>query len=285
MSKEPPYFYMKIITLKKIKKFLKPYTTTLVGEVFDLFNIGHLRYLRECSKVGRPLVVIIQSDKKAHIRAGFNRPIVNEKYRAEIISALEFVDFVLILDKPSDYGKYMEIIKPKNYIFPKGIMKHRKYAASLIIKSFPNTKIFFLKSIAHRYGPDFILKRISSKRDYSKIKNPIVRRLYFVADNSNAKVGKISAVAILGDKIIAESDNIEDKNMHAEHIVINKAKLQGVDLGKIKLYILIPPCILCAQVILKNKITQVYYLHPYGNDDGIKLLNKNGIKVQKIKNS
>lgn len=273
---------MKIVTLKKLRKLLKPNTATLVGEVFDLFNIGHLRYLRECSKIGRPLVVIVQADKKARIRSGFNRPVVSEKYRAEIIAALEFVDFVLILDKPSDYGKYIEIIKPKNFIYPKGIMKHRKYAASLIIENFPKTKIFFLKSIAHRYGADSILKRMLAKRDYLKVKNPIVRRLYFIADNSKAEVGKISAVAVLGGKIIAESDNIEGKNMHAEHIAMNKAKSQGVNLEKIKLYILIPPCILCAQEIIKNKVSQVYYLHPYGNDDGIKLLNKNGIKVKRI---
>ena len=71
--------------------------------------------------------------------------------------------------------------------------------------------------------------------------------------------------------------------MHAEHIVIKRAKHQGIDLKKVKLYILIPPCILCSQEILKNNITHVYYLHPYGNDDGIKLLRKNGIKVEKIK--
>ena len=161
-------------------------------------------------------------------------------------------------------------------------MKHRKYAASLILKKFPNIKIFFINRIAYRYGTDFILKKMLSKRDYLKIKNPIVRRLYFAADNSKAKVGKISAVVVLGSKIIAESDNIESKNMHAEHIAINKVKSKGVDLGKIKLYILIPPCILCAQVILEHKITQVYYLHPYGNDDGIKLLSRNGIKVKRI---
>lgn len=274
---------MKIVTLSKLKKTLKPYTATLVGDVFDLFNIEHLRYLRECGKIGRPLVVIVQADKTARIRLGFNRPIMNERQRAEVIAALEFVDFVLILGKPSDYEKYLEIIKPRNYVYPKGIMKHRRYTARLITEKFPNIKISFLENNLHRYSIDFLTKRILARRDYSKIKNPIMRRLYFVADNSKAAIGKISALITSNEKIVAESDNIESKNMHAEHIVIKKAKSQGVDLERAKLYVLIPPCKLCAQEILKNKITQIYYLHPYGNDDGIKFLRKHGIKVKKMK--
>ena len=35
--------------------------------------------------------------------------------------------------------------------------------------------------------------------------------------------------------------------------------------------------------ILKNKIREVYYPHLYGNDDGIELLHKHGIKIKKIK--
>jgi len=274
---------MKIANLSKLKKILKPFTATLVGDVFDLFNVEHLRYLRKCSKVGRPLVVIVQADKTAKIRSGFNRPIMNEKLRAEIIAALEFVDFVLILERPSDYEKYLRIIKPRNYVYPKGIMKHRKFTARLITEKFPDIRIFFLDNNLHRYDADFLIKKISARRDYSKIRNPIVRRLHFIADNSKAAIGKISALITFNDRIVAESDNIESKNMHAEHVVLKKAKSKGVNLKKAKLYILIPPCKLCAQEILKNQITQIYYLYSYGNDDGIKFLRTHGVKIKKMK--
>ncbi len=276
---------MKIITLSKLKKALKPHTATLVGDVFDLFNVEHLRYLRECSEVGRPLVVVVQADKTAKIRSGFNRPIMNERQRAEIIAALEFVDFVLVLEKPSDYEKYLRIIQPRNYVYPKEIMKHRKFTARIITEKFPNIKIFFLDNNLHRYDADFLIKKILTHRDYSKIKNPIVHRLYFVADNSKAAIGKISALMTFNGRIVAESDNIESKNMHAEHVVLKKAKSKGVDLKKAKLYILIPPCKLCAQEILKNQITQIYYIHPYGNDDGLKFLRAHGIKIKRIKSA
>ena len=274
---------MKIITLSKLIKKIKPFTATLVGDVFDLFNIEHVRYLQECSEIGRPLVVVVQADKTATIRSGFGRPIMNERQRAEMIAALEFVDFVLILERPSDYEKYLQTIKPRNYIYPKGIMKHRKFTASLITERFPSIMIFFLDNNLHQYNADYFIKRLFIRRDYSKIKNPIARRLYFIADNSKAAIGKISALVTFDNKIVAESDNIESQNMHAEQIVLKKAKFKRIDLKKAKLYILIPPCKLCAQELLKSQLTQIYYLHSYGNDDGIKFLRAHGIKVKKMK--
>lgn len=273
---------MKIITLSKLKKELKPHTATLVGGVFDLFHVGHLRYLRKCSEVGRPLVVIVQADKTVRIRKGFNRPIVSEKRRAEIVAALEFVDYVLILDKPSHYEKYLKVIQPKHYIFSKETMKYRMYRAKLINDGFPYIKVVFLGKDVRRSSTSFLVKKILAQRDYSKIKNEIVRRLYYLADHSNASIGKISALLTVNGKVIAESDNVESKDIHAEFIVIKKAKFLGVDVTKAVLHILIPPCILCAQEILKNNITQVYYLHSYGNDDGVKFLRRNGVKVQKM---
>lgn len=273
---------MKITTLSKLTKKLKPFTATLVGDVFDLFNIEHVRYLRACSRVGRPLVVVVQADKMAKIRSGFGKPVMNEKQRAEMVAALEFVDFVLILEKPSDYEKYLQIIKPQNYVYPKGIMKRRKFTARLITEKFPSIKIFFLDNNLHQYGADFLIKKFQARRDYSKIKDPIIRRLYFIADNSKATIGKISALITFNNKIVAESDNIESHDLHAEQVVLKKVKLIGINFRKAKLYILIPPCKLCAKEILKNKITQIYYLHSYSNDDGIKFLRAHGIKVKKI---
>lgn len=276
---------MKIITLSKLAKKLKPFTATLVGDVFDLFNIEHVRYLRKCSKIGRPFIVIVQADKTAKIRSGFGRPIMNERQRAEMVAALEFVDYVLILERPSDYEKYLQIIRPKNYIYPKGIMRHRKFTAHLITEKFPHINIFFLDNNLHKFNANHFIKRLFMRRDYSSIKNLIARRLYFIADNSKAAIGKISALITLNNKIVAESDNIESQDMHAEQVVLKKAKLKGIDLKKAKLYILIPPCKLCAQEILKSQLTQIYYLHPYGNDDGIKFLRAHGIKVKKMKTS
>lgn len=73
----------KIIKLKEVKKFIKLHTSTLVGGVFDLFHLGHLRYLKSSSTYSRPLV-IIQTDRTASYWKGFNRPIIGQNKRAEI---------------------------------------------------------------------------------------------------------------------------------------------------------------------------------------------------------
>ncbi|MFH0873330.1 MAG: deaminase [Candidatus Komeilibacteria bacterium] len=274
---------MKIVTISNLARKIRPYTVTLVGDVFDLISIEHIRFLQKCSQAGRPLIVVVQADKTAKVRLGFNRPIFNQRERAETIAALEFVDFVLILEKPSDYDEYLKIIKPRIYVYPTGIAKHRKYAASLISTHYPKTKVIFIKSHIQRYSIDQLIEKVSKKRDYARIKNPITRRLYFIADNSKARVGRISALMTLGNRIVAESDNLEANNMHAEHIVIEKARKKHIDLRKSQLYVLIPPCILCAQEIIKNKVPKVYYLHSYGNDDGLALLKDHGIFVKKMK--
>ena len=106
-----------IIPLSKIDKYVAPNTATLVGGSFDLFNVSYLRFLKDCSDCGRPLVVIIQSDSSVRIRKGFNRPVVGQKHRAEIVAALCFVDYVIVLPKPPHHKKYLAKIKPK--IYPK----------------------------------------------------------------------------------------------------------------------------------------------------------------------
>jgi D-beta-D-heptose 7-phosphate kinase/D-beta-D-heptose 1-phosphate adenosyltransferase len=272
----------KILSLKEISKNLPQYSATLVGGVFDLFHVGHLKYLKKCSKLGRPLIVIVQSDKTVTIRKGFNRPIINEKQRAEIVAALEFVDFVLILDKPSHYEKYLEVIKPNYYVFSKETMSYRQARAKIIKEKFPRTKVIFLSKDVRNMSTSRIVQKLFNQRNYSNISNPIVRRLYYIADKSEARIGKISALVTFRNKIVEESDNLEKTDKHAEHIVIGKAKRRRIPLGKSILYILIPPCILCANEILQSGIKKVFYLHPYGSDDGIRLLRKNNVIIKKI---
>ncbi len=59
---------------------------------------------------------------------------------------------------------------------------------------------------------------------------------------------------------MVKSDNIKSQNMYTEQIVLKKAKLKRIDLKKAKLYILIPPCKLCAQKkYLKTNLAQPLY--------------------------
>jgi D-beta-D-heptose 7-phosphate kinase/D-beta-D-heptose 1-phosphate adenosyltransferase len=66
---------------------------------FDLLHPGHVRYLAEARALGDALIVGLNSDRSVRVLKGEGRPILNETERAEVIAALEAVDFVVIFDE------------------------------------------------------------------------------------------------------------------------------------------------------------------------------------------
>ena len=68
----------------------------LANGCFDLLHVGHLRYLAGAKALGDCLIVGINSDEQVSKLKGENRPFMPEKERAEIISALKYVDYVTI---------------------------------------------------------------------------------------------------------------------------------------------------------------------------------------------
>ena len=61
---------------------------------FDLLHVGHLRSLEEARSYGDRLVVAINSDASVRRIKGRNRPIIPMRQRAELLAALECVDWV-----------------------------------------------------------------------------------------------------------------------------------------------------------------------------------------------
>ncbi len=68
---------------------------------FDLMHVGHLRYLRAARAEADALVVAINDDDSVARLKGPERPIVPAAERAELLAALEPVDFVVIFDGDS----------------------------------------------------------------------------------------------------------------------------------------------------------------------------------------
>src|SRR5688500_11835084 len=73
----------------------------LANGCFDLFHVGHLRYLIGAKKIGGILLVALNSDRQTRMLKGDGRPFVSEMERAEIISGLRCVDLVTIFDDPT----------------------------------------------------------------------------------------------------------------------------------------------------------------------------------------
>jgi len=74
-------------------------TVVWTNGCFDLVHAGHVRSLRDASALGDILVVGINSDRSVQAIKGAGRPLVGEADRAELLTALEAVDFVTIFDE------------------------------------------------------------------------------------------------------------------------------------------------------------------------------------------
>jgi len=66
---------------------------------FDLLHPGHVRYLAEARELGDVLIVGLNSDRAVRVLKGAGRPILSEFERAEVLAALEAVDYVTIFDE------------------------------------------------------------------------------------------------------------------------------------------------------------------------------------------
>lgn len=73
----------------------------LANGCFDLFHVGHIRYLAGAKELGDILIVGINSDEQVRKLKGSKRPFMPENERAEIVSSIRFVNFVTIFEEPT----------------------------------------------------------------------------------------------------------------------------------------------------------------------------------------
>lgn len=84
---------------------------TLANGCFDVFHVGHVRYLHAAKQLGGRLVVAINSDDSVRKLKGAGRPVMPAEERAEILAALADVDAVVIFDE-SDVRALVREIRP-----------------------------------------------------------------------------------------------------------------------------------------------------------------------------
>ena len=76
---------------------------------FDVLHAGHVRCLREAREQGDVLIVPLNSDASIQSYKGKTRPIVPEADRAEMLAALQCVDYVVLFDDIVPMGIISEI--------------------------------------------------------------------------------------------------------------------------------------------------------------------------------
>lgn len=88
-------------------------TIVLAHGVFDLVHMGHVRHLEAARHEGTVLMVTVTAD--AHVNKGPGRPIFPEAMRAEMLAALEYVDWVAVNFAPTA-EPLLEAIRPDVYV-------------------------------------------------------------------------------------------------------------------------------------------------------------------------
>jgi rfaE bifunctional protein nucleotidyltransferase chain/domain len=78
---------------------------------FDILHSGHLHLLREAKALGEILIVAVNSDSSVRQLKGASRPVVGEGGRAELIAALEMVDYVTLFDELDPY-RLIDTLRP-----------------------------------------------------------------------------------------------------------------------------------------------------------------------------
>jgi rfaE bifunctional protein nucleotidyltransferase chain/domain len=155
--------------IEKISKEAKKQGKTVVSTngSFDLLHIGHIKFFQEAKKQGDILIVGLNTDDsvkrwKKHI--GYedweNRPINGQEERAEMLAALESVDYVTLFEE-TDCLKFIESVKPDIHV--NGSDYGEDCIEAETVKKHGG-KIYIVKIIGD-YSTSNLIKKIKSMKD------------------------------------------------------------------------------------------------------------------------
>lgn len=82
---------------------------------FDILHVGHTKLLKKARSYGDVLILGLNSDKSVERLKGPERPIIKENERADILSSLECVDYVVFFDG-DDPCSLISMIKPDVHV-------------------------------------------------------------------------------------------------------------------------------------------------------------------------
>ena len=86
-------------------------TVVFTNGCFDLLHPGHVDLLRRARALGDRLIVGINSDRSVRALKGPRRPVQSEQERVAVLSALRYIDQVIVFDEPTP-ARLIEEIQP-----------------------------------------------------------------------------------------------------------------------------------------------------------------------------
>lgn len=86
-------------------------TIAFANGCFDVLHVGHVRYLADAKAQADRLVVAINDDGSVRHLKGAGRPILSASDRAEMVAAIEGVDYV-VLFSDADVNRLLRLLQP-----------------------------------------------------------------------------------------------------------------------------------------------------------------------------
>jgi glycerol-3-phosphate cytidylyltransferase len=150
----------RIVSLEELIKLLnseeRKSKVVFTNGCFDLIHLGHVRYLKEAKNLGDILVVGLNSDYSVKKLKGKGRPILPQEARAEIISSLSFVDYVVIFDEETP-ERLISLIKPDVHV-KGGDYKGKEIPERKIVESYGGKVI--LVNMVKGYSTTSLIEKV-----------------------------------------------------------------------------------------------------------------------------
>ncbi len=86
-------------------------TIAFANGCFDVLHVGHVRYLAGAKAQADRLIVAVNSDDSVRGLKGPGRPVLSGPDRAEMVAALDSVDYVVLFSDP-DVHRLLRLLKP-----------------------------------------------------------------------------------------------------------------------------------------------------------------------------
>lgn len=291
-------------------------TVGLVQGSWDLFHLGHLRYILKARALCDFLVIAMDSDEKIRKRKGPTRPVIPERERYDFINLLNIADAIVVKGIGEPKWHLIKTIKPDVLIVIKEnyteeqITQLEKYCGRVAVlprqaKTSTSDKIRQITLNSRLRKVQGVEEKVaqaatSMKRriHYSKDMPEPIPQLLKELRKSTDDVCPTAAACFWNGQWVYGTNQIDftipeydiqnrtelfyDTVEHAEINLLKK-------LGKVKtladtpLYVTLYPCDHCMKVLANKGIKEIYYLEDHLDRNWSKrshaLAEKKGIKT------
>lgn len=136
---------MKLVTGEQLQETLAAIRSehkviVFTNGCFDILHAGHVRYLQAARKLGDVLILGLNGDASVRALKGPTRPFNGQDDRAEVLAALEAVDYIVVFDELTAEN-LIDMIQPNIYV--KG--------GDYVVDHIPEAKI------VRQYGGEIVL--------------------------------------------------------------------------------------------------------------------------------